>query len=133
MQAQINKRAYTRVQRFLASAFLGAVLVSMAVPAYTATPPEASTAPTIAVVGGRIIDGYGQAPIENGTVLIKGERIVAVGSKTEVPVPADAKIIDASGRTVIPGMIEMHAHLITMGDGDYPRWFKWLDEHKDKY
>ena len=30
-------------------------------------------------------------------------------------------------------MIEMHAHLITMGDGDYPRWFKWLDQHKDKY
>ncbi len=105
----------------------------MAVPARAATPPEAWTAPTIAVVGGRIIDGYGQAPIENGTVLIKGERIVAVGSKAEVPVPADAKIIDASGRTVIPGMIEPHAHLITLGHGNYPRWFKWLDEHKDKY
>ncbi len=133
MQAQINKKARASGRDFLAGAFLGAVLVSMAVPAYAATPPEAWTAPTIAVVGGRIIDGYGQAPIENGTVLIKGERIVAVGSKAEVPVPADAKIIDASGRTVIPGMIEPHAHLITLGHGDYPRWFKWLDDHKDKY
>src|SRR6185437_11744908 len=135
MQAQIKKRAHVRVQRLLAGAFFGAVLVSMAVSdrATAATPPEAWTAPIIAVVGGRIIDGYGEAPIENGTVLIKGERIVAVGTKAEVPVPADAKVIDASGRTVIPGMIEMHAHLVTMGDGDYPRWFKWLDDHKDKY
>ncbi len=98
-----------------------------------ATPPDAWTAPTIAVVGGRIIDGYGQAPIENGTVLIKGERIVAVGSKAEVPLPAGTKVIDASGRTVIPGLIELHAHLITLGHGNYPRWFKWLDDHKDKY
>jgi len=129
MQAQINKSALMR--RLLAGAFLGGILASAA-PA-DAAPPEAWTAPTIAVVGGRIIDGYGEAPIENGTVLIKGERIVAVGSKAEVPVPADAKIIDASGRTVIPGMIETHAHLITLGHGSYPRWFKWLDEHKDKY
>src|SRR3569832_184032 len=112
MQAQIKKRAHA--SGLLAGAFLGAVL---AAPAHAAAPPEAWTAPTIAVVGGRIIDGYGQAPIENGTVLIKGERIVAVGSKAEVPVPADAKIIDASGRTVIPGMIEPHAHLITLGHG----------------
>src|SRR5579864_4869969 len=108
MQAQINKSARARVQRLLAGAFLATALVSVTIPA-RAAPPEAWTAPTIAVVGGRIIDGYGQAPIENGTVLIKGERIVAVGTKAEVPVPADAKIIDASGRTVIPGMIEMHA------------------------
>src|SRR6185503_3535850 len=110
MQAQINKKARASGRNFLAGAFLGAVRVSMPVPAYAAPPPEPWPAPTIAVVGGRIIDGYGQAPIENGTVLIKGERIVAVGTKAEVPVPADAKIIDASGRTVIPGMIEPHAH-----------------------
>ena len=131
MQIRINTSMRARMKHFLVGA--AAIAVSMAMPAYAATPPEAWTAPTIAVVGGRIVDGYGQAPIENGTVLIKGERIVAVGSKAEVPVPADAKVIDASGRTVIPGMIEMHAHLLTMGDGDYPRWFKWLDQHKDKY
>lgn len=133
MQVQTDKRGRAGAQHLLAGAFLGVALVSMAGPVRAATPPEAWTAPTIAVVGGRIIDGYGQAPIENGTILIKGERIVAVGSKAEVPVPADAKIIDASGRTVIPGMIEPHAHLITLGHGNYPRWFKWLDDHKDKY
>ena len=64
MQAQNNKRAHASVQRLLAGAFLGAVLASMAVPARAAaaTPPEAWTAPTIAVVGGRIIDGYFVAP-----------------------------------------------------------------------
>ena len=48
--------------------------------------------PVIAVVGGRVIDGYGQAPIENGTVLIEGEKIVAVGSNAEVAVPGRAAI-----------------------------------------
>ncbi len=48
--------------------------------------------PVDAVVGARIIDGYGQAPIENGAILIKGQRIIAVGSKAEVAIPAGTKI-----------------------------------------
>lgn len=126
--------ARSRLRRRLAAALISCgAIVSVSATQAAAAPPEAWTAPSIAVVGGRIIDGYGQPPIENGTVLIKGERIVAVGSKAEVAVPPGTRIIDASGRTVIPGMIEMHAHLITLGDGNYPRWFKWLDDHKAKY
>jgi imidazolonepropionase-like amidohydrolase len=128
-------RPRSRLRRRLSAALICcSTLVAISMTrAAAAVPADAWTAPTIAVVGGRIIDGYGQAPIENGTVLIKGERIVAVGSKAEVAIPAGTKVIDASGRTVIPGMIEMHAHLITLGDGNYPRWFKWLDDHKAKY
>lgn len=127
-------RPRSRLRRRLSAALLscGAVLALSATPA-AALAPDAWTAPTIAVVGARIIDGYGQAPIENGAILIKGQRIVAVGSKAEVAIPAGTKIIDASGRTVIPGMIEMHAHLITLGHGNYQRWFQWLDQHKAKY
>lgn len=124
----------SRLRRRLSATLLScsAVLALSLTPA-AALAPDAWTAPSIAVVGARIIDGYGQAPIENGAILIKGQRIVAVGSKAEVAIPAGTKIIDASGRTVIPGMIEMHAHLITLGHGNYPRWFQWMDQHKAKY
>jgi imidazolonepropionase-like amidohydrolase len=125
----------SRFRRRLSTAVIccGAIFAVSLTPASAAAPAEAWTAPVIAVVGGRIIDGYGQAPIENGTVLIEGEKIVAVGSNAEVAVPAGAKVIDASGRTVLPGMIELHAHLLAVGHGDYRRYFQWLEQHKDKY
>lgn len=129
-----SARSRSRLRRRLSAALLScSAALALSVTPAAALAPDAWTAPTIAVVGARIIDGYGQAPIENGAILIKGQRIVAVGSKAEVAIPAGTKIIDASGRTVIPGMIEMHAHLITLGHGNYPAWFKWLDEHKAKY
>ena len=127
-------RKTNALRRHLSKFLIGcSAIVSVSLSAASALPADAWTAPTIAVVGARIIDGYGQAPIENGAILIKGQRIVAVGSKAEVAIPAGTKIIDASGRTVIPGMIEMHAHLITLGHGNYQRWFQWLDQHKAKY
>ncbi len=78
--------------------------------------------PTLAVVGGRVIDGYGGPVIENGVVLIAGERIVAVGREGEVAVPNGVPVIDANGHTVMPGLIDMHVHLHIVGHGDYKRW-----------
>ncbi|MEO7965200.1 MAG: amidohydrolase family protein, partial [Gemmatimonadaceae bacterium] len=77
---------------------------------------------TLAIVGGRIIDGYGGAPIENGVILVAGERITAVGRQGEVVVPPGTQVIDANGHTVLPGMIDMHVHLQLVGHGDYKRW-----------
>ena len=77
---------------------------------------------TMAVVGGRIIDGYGGPVIENGVILIAGERIVRVGRASEIPVPAGATVVDANGHTVMPGLIDMHVHLHIVGHGDYKRW-----------
>lgn len=79
-------------------------------------------APTLAIVGGRIIDGYGGPPIENGVVLVSGERITRVGREGDVPVPAGATVVDANGMTVMPGLIDMHVHLHILGHGDYKRW-----------
>lgn len=64
-----------------------------------------------AVTGARIIDGVGERPIENGVMLIHGGRIVAVGSKEEVTIPSGADIIDVTGKTIIPGIINAHGHV----------------------
>ena len=87
----------------------------------TALPVSAQNV-TLAVTGGRILDGYGGPPIENGVILIAGERITAVGPASAVTVPAGVRTIDANGMTVMPGLIDMHVHLQILGHGDYKRW-----------
>jgi imidazolonepropionase-like amidohydrolase len=64
----------------------------------------------IAIVGARVIDGLGRNPIEKGTVVIEGDRIAAVGKDTAVQIPRGAKVLDAAGRTVLPGIIDCHVH-----------------------
>ncbi len=66
---------------------------------------------TTAIVGGTVVDLYGKAPIEDSVILIKGERISAIGKADEVKVPADAHAIDARGKWLIPGLMNMHVHL----------------------
>ena len=90
--------------------------------AATGTAQGRAQAVTMAVVGGRVIDGYGGPPIENGVVLIAGERIAAVGRQGELAVPAGVTVVDAEGTTVLPGLIDMHVHLHLLGHGDYKRW-----------
>jgi imidazolonepropionase-like amidohydrolase len=87
----------------------------------------------IALVGGMLLDGWEAPPLHHATVLIEGNRIVQVGPAAEVKIPPGTTVIDTSGRTMMPGLIELHAHLVILGAGDYPRWFKWLEDHKDKY
>lgn len=60
-------------------------------------------------VGARIIDGTGRPPMENATLLIRNGRIEAIGQK--VKVPAGAERVDASGKTIIPGLISAHSHV----------------------
>ena len=52
----------------------------------------------LAIVGATIIDGNGGAPIANGTILIDGDRITAVGSRSDTAVPSDSRVIDGSGK-----------------------------------
>jgi imidazolonepropionase-like amidohydrolase len=83
---------------------------------------QVQSSPTLAIVGGRVIDGYGGPPIENGVVLIAGDRISAIGREGAVTVPSGVTVIDANGMTVMPGLIDMHVHLQILGHGDYKRW-----------
>ena len=64
----------------------------------------------IAIVHVRVIDGTGAAPLEDQVILIDGQRIVAV-RPASAPLPTDYHAIDASGDTVLPGLVGMHNHL----------------------
>lgn len=62
------------------------------------------------ILHGTLIDGNGGKPVEDSCIVIDGEQIAAVGKCGELDVPQDAEIIDASGKYIIPGLIEGHAH-----------------------
>ena len=79
---------------------------------------------TLALSGGRVIDGYEGKPIEDAVVLIAGDRIVAVGSRSQVVVPPGTPTIDTRGMSVLPGLADMHVHLMIVGHGDYEHWDK---------
>ncbi len=76
---------------------------------------------TVAVVGGRVVTMRGDEVIEDGTVVIEGNRIRAVGKSGQVAVPAGAYVIDARGKTVIPGLIDVHWHGSMGSEGILPQ------------
>jgi len=98
-----------------------AVLLALSLAA-AAGAAEPAGAPTLALVGGRIIDGYEGRPIEDGVVLIAGNRITAVGTRSQITVPPGTPTIDTRGMSVMPGMADMHVHLMILGHGDYEHW-----------
>jgi len=75
----------------------------------------------IAFTNGRIITMKGDEVIENGIVLVDQNKIVAVGKAADVLVPTDAKVYDVSGKTIIPGLVDVHAHLNPSPDGINPQ------------
>jgi imidazolonepropionase-like amidohydrolase len=77
-----------------------------------------------ALVGGTLIDGFGSKPIRNSVVIIEGERIKAVGQVGSLAIPAGAEIISTEGMTVLPGLWDMHVHLMINGHSDYAHWDK---------
>ena len=95
-------------------------------------PLAAQDAPTLALVGGRVLDGYGGAVVEDGVVLVSGERIVAVGPASEVPVPPGTPVVSTEGMTVLPGLCDMHVHLQLVGHGDYARWDELYGERNEE-
>jgi imidazolonepropionase-like amidohydrolase len=69
-----------------------------------------SRASTIAIVGGLLIDGTGAAAVPNAAVVIHDGRIVAAGPRAKVKIPKHATVVDAKGKTILPGLWDMHAH-----------------------
>jgi len=78
-----------------------------------AQPPATSV---IAIVGARLIDGRGGPVVADSVVVIRGDRIVVVGKQGEVKIPPGAEVINATGLTLLPGLIDSHFHI----DGDDP-------------
>ncbi len=63
-----------------------------------------------ALVGGDIVDGVNDMTKKNQVVIIENSKIIEIGSREEVSIPASATVIDVSGKTLIPGLWDMHAH-----------------------
>jgi imidazolonepropionase-like amidohydrolase len=100
---------------------------------FLAATATAADKPTLALVGGQVIDGYEGPPIHDGVVLIAGERIVAVGPRSQVTVPAGTPVIDTEGMSVLPGLMDMHVHLMILGHADYEYWDKtYMNRFRDE-
>jgi imidazolonepropionase-like amidohydrolase len=71
----------------------------------------AAQAPTVTVFeGARLITGDGSAPIENSAFVVENNRFTQIGRRGEVPVPAGARRVDISGKTVMPTLVDLHGH-----------------------
>ena len=72
--------------------------------------------------GGTVLDGYGGPPLQDGVIVIEGERITAVGTLDTVTVPTDAEVVSTEGMTVLPGLWDLQVHVDRLGHGDERRW-----------
>ena len=116
------------MRRSLAGRLAAPLLAFLALPLLAdravtqAAPAAAAPAAVKALVGGRLIDGFGGAPLADSVVVIEGERITAVGRQGEVAIPAGAEVISTEGMDVLPGLWDNHVHLEIVGHADYDHW-----------
>jgi imidazolonepropionase-like amidohydrolase len=73
---------------------------------------EAQNATPLVIQGGTLIDATGRPPLEDAVIVIEGNRFKAVGKRGEVAVPTGSRIIDVKGKTILPGLIDGHCHLL---------------------
>ncbi len=77
-----------------------------------------------ALVGGTLIDGFGGEPLRNSVILIEGSKITKVGQVGLTEISPGTEIISTEGMTVLPGLWDMHVHLMINGHADYAYWDK---------
>lgn len=85
--------------------------------------PVEPTSPAVdvtALTNARVIDGTGATPLERGTVIISGGTIEAVGAASTVAIPDGAAVLDMTGKTIMPGMINAHGHVQKGHDASIP-------------
>ena len=76
---------------------------------------------TVALVGARIITMKGDEVIDKGTIIVEGNRIVEIGAENSVKIPKGAYQLDCHGKTIIPGLVDVHAHLGNSWNGISPQ------------
>ncbi|MGH7225129.1 MAG: amidohydrolase, partial [Gemmataceae bacterium] len=79
------------------------------------SPVRAAAEKTIAYRGARILTAAG-TPIDKGVLIVRKDKIVAIGAEADTPIPEGAQIIDLKGKTIIPGLVDTHSHI-----GIWPR------------
>ena len=90
------------------------LVVLAALSAVLAAAPQASPAEGLAIVGATVVDGTAP-PLPDAVVLIRGDRIQAVGSRAQVALPKGITIIDGRGKWVAPGLVDAHVHFFQSG------------------
>ena len=88
---------------------------------------SASEEPATAIVGAALIDGTGAPPVEDSIVVVRGERIVASGPRAAVPIPEGATVLDAAGKFLMPGLVDLHNHYGGGADGLRRAWALQLE------
>ena len=85
---------------------------------------------TFALIGGTLIDGTGGDPLHDSVLLIRNDKIERVGTTATLPVPAGYERISTEGLTVLPGLWDLHVHLIYSG---HPNLQYWLQTYAPKF
>ena len=91
------------------------LLCSYSIPAWGQERP-------IAIVGGTLIDGNGGPPVRDAVIVVSGDRVSAIGTRTELQPPPDARLIDATGKFITPGFIDTNVHLSLYGGNTNARY-----------
>ena len=84
----------------------------------TGAPGERKGTGTVVLKAARLIDGTGAAPISNAVIVVRDDKIAAVGTSSSITVPAGARVIDLGDATLLPGFIDAHTHIIGRVLGD---------------
>lgn len=92
-----------------------ALMASVALLGPTQIVAKSTAEKTTVYVGGTLIDGTGKSPVTNSAIVVRGEKIVIVGKRGEVDFPSHAKVVDLSGKWVVPGLIDAHTHFFESG------------------
>jgi Tol biopolymer transport system component len=79
--------------------------------------PKDRPSGTVVLRGARVITMKGSEVIDNADVVVRNNRIAAVGARGQVSAPSDARVIDVSGKTIVPGYVDTHAHMYAPGWG----------------
>jgi len=86
-------------------------------------PADTSKDEVLLITGGTLIDGRKGAPKKDAVIVVRGDRIVAVGQSSDVEVPPHVdKVIDASGLYIVPGLIDLHIHFTQQRGEDFSRY-----------
>ena len=129
------KRARSEIVILLVQ-FFAVCLVSAGQPRKPPASERLQSASVLVVQGGLLIDGSGGVPVQDAVIVMQDSKILRAGSKKQVPVPSGATVINATGKTIIPGLMDSHVHLVdselahflywgvtTIGDtGNVPSW-----------
>src|SRR5690606_10059231 len=103
----------------MASKLWRTAAAALAVLTATATQASEADRPEALVLSGRIIDGSGAAPVSQGRVVAIDGVITCVGKASDCPIPSGAVVIDAGDGSIIPGLIDLHAH-------PRPHYYGWF-------